>query len=44
MAVGRVIINAQINAQIAAPLLWNIHIGCPKKCTHRIVDQAINSN
>jgi hypothetical protein len=32
---GRVLINAQINAQIAAPLLWNIHTGCPKKCTHR---------
>src|SRR5215475_4517596 len=23
-----------INAQIAAPLLWAIHIGCPKNCTH----------
>jgi hypothetical protein len=22
-----------INAQIAAPLLWAIHIGCPKNCT-----------
>src|SRR5260221_13271776 len=27
---GRVLINAQI----AAPLLWVIHIGCPKNCTH----------
>jgi hypothetical protein len=26
-SVGRVLINAQI----AAPLLWAIHIGCPKK-------------
>jgi hypothetical protein len=23
-----------INAQIAAPLLWAIHIGCLKNCTH----------
>src|SRR5262245_32005521 len=23
-----------INARIAAPLLWAIHIGCPKNCTH----------
>jgi putative SOS response-associated peptidase YedK len=23
-----------INAQIAAPLLWAVHIGCPKNCTH----------
>src|SRR5262249_49007758 len=27
---GRVLINAQI----AAPLLWAIHIGCPKNRTH----------
>jgi SOS response associated peptidase (SRAP) len=23
-----------INAQIVAPLLWAVHIGCPKNCTH----------
>src|SRR6516164_6988231 len=28
--IGRVLINAQI----AAPLLWAIHIGCPKNSTH----------
>jgi hypothetical protein len=23
-----------MNAQITAPLLWAIHVGCPKNCTH----------
>jgi hypothetical protein len=39
-AEGRVLINAQI----AAPLLWAIHIGCPKNALTAIVDQAHNSN
>jgi hypothetical protein len=26
-----------INAQIAAPLLWAIHIGCPKNCNSLLV-------
>jgi hypothetical protein len=34
---GRVLINAQI----AAPLLWAIHIGCPKNCTRSYRRSAI---
>jgi hypothetical protein len=34
--VGRVLINAQI----AAPLLWAIHIGCLKNSALRLIDEG----